>query len=140
MEGWIFRKFNRIDDPQIEPHEVEIINKNGGMPSSNSTVQEIKTPKSLESFERDFLKPIFGKTLDDLGITFSSVINTNNFSKVENPREIEMPSLNQILFGPPGTGKTYNTINKSIEIANPSFDLKKSRSIIKTEFDNLIKG
>jgi len=29
--------------------------------------------------------------------------------------------LNQILFGPPGTGKTYDTINKAIEIINPTF-------------------
>lgn len=28
---------------------------------------------------------------------------------------------NQILFGPPGTGKTFNTINKAIEIADPDF-------------------
>lgn len=26
------------------------------------------------------------------------------------------PSLNRILFGPPGTGKTYNTVNKALEI------------------------
>lgn len=29
-------------------------------------------------------------------------------------------SLNQILFGPPGTGKTYNTINLAVELAYPS--------------------
>lgn len=29
--------------------------------------------------------------------------------------------LNTILFGPPGTGKTYNTVNKALEIIDPSF-------------------
>ena len=29
--------------------------------------------------------------------------------------------LNQILFGPPGTGKTYNSINLAVEIADPGF-------------------
>lgn len=29
------------------------------------------------------------------------------------------PPLNQILFGPPGTGKTYETINKALEILDP---------------------
>ena len=29
--------------------------------------------------------------------------------------------LNQIFFGPPGTGKTYNTINEAIKIADPEF-------------------
>ena len=48
-------------------------------------------------------------------------------------------NLNQILFGPPGTGKTYNTINKSVAIANPDFDLNQPRTEIKKEFDRLIK-
>ncbi|MDL5514304.1 AAA family ATPase [Arenibacter sp. M-2] len=45
--------------------------------------------------------------------------------------------LNQILFGPPGTGKTYHTINKAISIINPNFDLKQDRKVIKKEFDTL---
>jgi 5-methylcytosine-specific restriction protein B len=49
------------------------------------------------------------------------------------------PSLNQILFGPPGTGKTYNTVNKAIAIANSDFDLKQKRTKIKEEFERLIK-
>lgn len=47
--------------------------------------------------------------------------------------------LNLILFGPPGTGKTYNTINRAIAIANPSFDLKQPRTEIKKEFDRLME-
>lgn len=27
--------------------------------------------------------------------------------------------LNQILFGPPGTGKTYNTVNMALDIVCP---------------------
>jgi 5-methylcytosine-specific restriction endonuclease McrBC GTP-binding regulatory subunit McrB len=48
-------------------------------------------------------------------------------------------ALNQILFGPPGTGKTYNTINKAVKIANPDFDITQSRTEIKKEFDRLMK-
>lgn len=51
--------------------------------------------------------------------------------------------LNQILFGPPGTGKTYNTINKAVAIID---GLKESaldvyyeeRSDLKERFDELI--
>ena len=49
--------------------------------------------------------------------------------------------LNQILFGPPGTGKTYATINKALSIVEkvPEVDLKKEkRSNLKDRFDNLL--
>ncbi len=46
--------------------------------------------------------------------------------------------LNQILFGPPGTGKTFNTIDKAIGIINPDFDLNQSRAIIKEEYSKLV--
>ncbi|SDE99085.1 McrB family protein [Cellulophaga baltica] len=45
--------------------------------------------------------------------------------------------LNQILFGPPGTGKTYRTISNAIAIVNPDFDLNQKRSIIKKEYNRL---
>ncbi len=47
-------------------------------------------------------------------------------------------ALNTILFGPPGTGKTFNSINEAIEIINPSFDLKQDRRIIKKEYNRLV--
>lgn len=47
-------------------------------------------------------------------------------------------SLNQIMYGAPGTGKTYNTINKAIGICNPLFDLSQKRNIIKDEYQRLV--
>lgn len=54
--------------------------------------------------------------------------------------------LNQILFGPPGTGKTYNTINKALAILDPEcwslYDKDESpeaRKALKTRFDELVK-
>ncbi len=53
-------------------------------------------------------------------------------------------SLNQILFGPPGTGKTYNTINKALEILDPDYLAMhagtdtESRKKIKQRFDALV--
>ena len=51
-----------------------------------------------------------------------------------NPQEILLPeqkitqpdnnmkrNLNTILFGPPGTGKTYNTVNESLKIIDPEY-------------------
>jgi 5-methylcytosine-specific restriction protein B len=50
------------------------------------------------------------------------------------------PPLNQILFGPPGTGKTYHAIDKALEILDPTFlhTPENERSAIKTRFDALV--
>lgn len=44
--------------------------------------------------------------------------------------------LNQILFGPPGTGKTYNTVEAAVKAALPSYD-SQNRSDWKFQFDSL---
>lgn len=53
------------------------------------------------------------------------------------------PPLNQILFGPPGTGKTYATINQALAILAPEFlaqntgNSPETRQRLKAEFDRL---
>ena len=49
------------------------------------------------------------------------------------------PALNQILFGPPGTGKTFATIEVALEILAPEFlrANKNDRVALKTHFDEL---
>jgi 5-methylcytosine-specific restriction protein B len=59
-------------------------------------------------------------------------------------KEAYEPPLNQILFGPPGTGKTYNTINQALAILAPEFlaknrgDDDESRECLKAEFDRFV--
>lgn len=52
------------------------------------------------------------------------------------------PPLNQILFGPPGTGKTFATIDKALAILDPDLlancDPVKDRGRLKARFDELI--
>lgn len=45
--------------------------------------------------------------------------------------------LNQILFGPPGTGKTFSTIDAALEILDPEFLVanRKDRPALKERFD-----
>lgn len=60
--------------------------------------------------------------------------------------EVEKSSvaLNQILFGPPGTGKTYSTINHALAILDPELvaecpvDDPTSRTRLKKRFDELV--
>jgi 5-methylcytosine-specific restriction protein B len=49
------------------------------------------------------------------------------------------PALNQILFGPPGTGKTFATIEAALEILAPEFlqTNKENRVALKKRFDEL---
>ena len=105
------------------------------MPSGQRTVHKVEEAY-LVDFERYLLAPVFNLKLENLFIKSSSVKILDNASQ---SKGYEMHSLNQILFGPPGTGKTYNTVNKAIAIANPSFKLDQPRKEIKAEFDRLME-
>ena len=104
------------------------------MPSGQRTVHEVEEAYLMD-FETSLLVPVFNLKLENLFIKSSVVKILDDASQ---SKGYEMHSLNQILFGPPGTGKTYNTVNKAIKIANPKFNLDKPRKEIKIEFDRLM--
>lgn len=79
--------------------------------------------KSL--FNIEYKKSIFKKAFNERTTT--------------TPRNMN-PKLNQILFGPPGTGKTFNTVNHAVSIINPLFDLSQGRDAIKREFDKFVEN
>ena len=58
---------------------------------------------------------------------------------------IASAQTNQILYGPPGTGKTYSTIDRALEIIDPTFvesikGKSEERSRLKARFDELVKA
>ncbi|MFM4838748.1 McrB family protein [Aeromonas veronii] len=76
---------------------------------------------------------------DDEDDTMSEANDTPVMPKTNAP-------LNQILFGPPGTGKTYHTINKALAILDPEClaqhddDVSpEARKALKARFDELVK-
>ena len=68
----------------------------------------------------------------------SETMDTHSTPATNQPK----PPQNQILFGPPGTGKTFATIDKALAILDPDLVAKcdpvRDRSRMKTRFDELI--
>lgn len=52
-----------------------------------------------------------------------------------------VPTLNQILFGPPGTGKTYATIESALKVLDPEYlnEQLGNRKALKQRFDELVE-
>jgi 5-methylcytosine-specific restriction endonuclease McrBC GTP-binding regulatory subunit McrB len=95
---------------RIKPSELELINKNLFLPYFNLEVVEDNPPEEIEEEIENELEDIDMKTRNPL-------------------------PLNLILFGPPGTGKTYSTIDISLETIDG--EVPKLRSDAKQRFASL---
>ncbi|HAA2143348.1 TPA_asm: AAA family ATPase [Campylobacter jejuni] len=61
----------------------------------------------------------------------------NNVQQISSKMENKNMPLNQILYGSPGTGKTYHTIDKALEILGKNLE---SRDDKKAKFDEYVKN
>lgn len=106
---------------------------------SNSNLDSTKTLKNDGEFFKITISNMRQlESLCDWWDTFDGsamVINDHhkkiNGDNVKNNR----PSLNRILFGAAGTGKTFNTINHALSILDPEYDPQLDRKELKRRFD-----
>lgn len=96
-------------------------------------------PKPVEDFvffksyvkpTQDNLSPI--KRIKEKDIEIETSKNSNSATS-------GLPPLNQIFFGPPGTGKTYHTINEALRIVGVDIN-GKTREEVKEEFDKKVQS
>ena len=79
----------------------------------------------------------------DLRNQLNTILENENAGKdyMTNEKKQTQP-LNQILYGSPGTGKTYNTINKALEIIDSDFykENRDNREALKEKFEEYKKS
>ena len=103
---------------------------------ANSDFDKFRNLNISSLYQRGNANPIMYKNLDELETLLIPNITERNIMKIYQP-------LNQILYGPAGTGKTYNTINKAIEIIENkvlSHEELKDRKALKTKFEEYKKA
>lgn len=88
-------------------------------------VSKFKIYKNYDYPTQDNITPLKFEP-EDIDIEETQTKNNNTVKNTQH--------LNQILFGPPGTGKTYNSINRALEIIGEKID-GKTRKEIKDLFD-----
>ena len=81
------------------------------------------------AFDADFRKEVLDQ-LKTITITDEPMKNTNKTPAIP---------LNQILFGAPGTGKTYHTKKMAVEIINGKKEKDRSREEINKEYEQLVE-
>lgn len=110
-----------------------LVNENGNSQQSfpelyRALIKE-KGNQELLSFGAECWLKIKNKTL-------GTEDDDNEYSDAQDGIQQTIP-LNQILFGPPGTGKTYHTIEAAVKAAEPTFTWT-DRDELKAKYDALV--
>ena len=118
------KHFERLEYTLREQFEI-YLNGDTQINKNKEIVQLIKS-------DDPYLTQIFFWMLIDGMITDESNTNPDDMSTEKKP------TLNQILFGPPGTGKTYHSIDKALQIIDEEEEKKldwTNREDVKKQFD-----
>ncbi|EAI9679758.1 TPA: AAA family ATPase [Campylobacter coli] len=138
--------------PKDEDEFKEAVVKNGGM--SVYVYQEGRLIDEFHTKSQGYrwTSPVFNylKTMNKNGKDFyryyknckffaipKNVFSKDDFKIIKDGNMLKSTLLNQILYGSPGTGKTYHTIDKALEILGENL---KSRDEKKAKFDEYVKN
>lgn len=124
-EGWLQRSYDPVADAVNDSAYKG--DKKWWTPNDNSTCIAIPNHEMNDANTKLFM-PFFNTKFE----------NEANLTPFFNTPTVMNPTLNNILFGPPGTGKTYTTINRALEIIGETTQ-GKTRQEIKDLFDNKMK-
>lgn len=108
-----------------------------------STIQErlISLKQSEEDFD-NYSSRLWNEYIENSSDDIEDTeINHLIDDEIQNKKK-QTQALNQILFGSPGTGKTFNTINRAIEIIDSDFyqQNKYNREALKEKFEEYKKA
>lgn len=129
MAYW--NKFNNISDVLNQQQTIfSAIEKELNRTQISGFLKYNKEELEKMAFDADFRKEVLDQ-LKTITITDEPMKNTDKTPVVP---------LNQILFGAPGTGKTYHTKKMAVEIINGKKEKDRTREEINKEYEELIEA
>lgn len=129
-DGYKGRKITVIKEPVFNNTEKLKSDKRAWLPSGYTTLYKIQ---NLAEANKIFFNKYYNMNVID-----EKMSDTNKENSTMNNDNSNKSQLNQILFGPPGSGKTYNTINRALEIVGVDIN-EKPRKEIKELFDKKVE-
>lgn len=126
----VWLKYNQLDEPiSLNQVQEKFRKKEHLLPKTHSPFNSSMNVN--QAYLLNFTEDAYNTIFSDEEINLSQVSEEDS-SYGNNSKE----RLNQILFGPPGTGKTYNTINRALEICGVELPAERQDAIY--EFDKLV--
>ena len=135
MAYW--NKFNNISDVLNQQQTIfNAIEKELNRTQISGFLKHNKKELEKMAFDADFRKEVLDQSENQINI--DELIKKINelMSNTDNTPAIP---LNQILFGAPGTGKTYHTKEMAVEIINGKKEKDRSREEINKEYEQLVE-